>query len=80
MREIQWKCNTCDGPTLTMFIHEWISVKDRLPPEDVWIIGGNIKRVEPGVWLGQKKGFVIPQCYYLSLEISHWMPFPGTPK
>jgi hypothetical protein len=58
----------------------WISVKDRLPPENLWIIGGNYKRVEMGVWMGEKKGFVISSCNYLCLEITHWMPLPEPPK
>lgn len=59
---------------------EWISVKDRLPPVYEWILGANSKRLEMGVWLGEKKGFVIPQCGYLCLEITHWIKLPELPK
>lgn len=59
---------------------EWISFKDRLPQEDEWILGANIYRVEFGVWLGEKKRFTLPQCNYLCLEITHWMPLPEPPK
>lgn len=59
---------------------DWISVKDRLPEENKWIIGANIYRVEFGVWLGGKKGFTLPHFNNLCLEITHWMELPKPPK
>lgn len=59
---------------------EWISIKDRLPEEDVWIIGANLKRVEFGIWLGDKMGFQLPHRNYLNLTITHWMPKPNPPE
>ncbi len=61
-------------------MNEWISVKDRLPKEDDWVIGGNHKRVEFGVWMGDKKGFAIPHFNYMCLQITHWMPLPKPPE
>ena len=58
---------------------KWISVKDRLPKEGEWVIGANLYRVEFGIYLGKKKGFVIPYCNYLCLEMTHWMPLPNPP-
>jgi len=62
------------------FNMEWISVKDKAPPADIWILGANKYRVEFGIWLGEKKGFTLPQCNYLCLGITHWMPLPEPPK
>lgn len=58
---------------------EWISVNERLPPEETWIIGGNLEGVECGIWLDDK-GFTLPHCNYLCVKITHWMPFPEPPK
>ncbi len=63
---------------------EWISVKDRLPDQDTWIIGGNPQRVEFGVWLGENQQehiiLSLPHINYMSIGITHWMPLPNPPK
>ena len=58
----------------------WISIEDEKPPEHIWIIGGNPQRVEFGVWMGEKKGFCLPDLNYLCLQITHWMHRPKPPK
>lgn len=57
---------------------EWIRLKDKLPKEKDWIIGGNPKRVEMGLWIDGI--FCLPHERYLIIEITHWMPLPNPPK
>lgn len=57
---------------------EWINIEDKLPPENVWILGGNPTRVDSGVWLNDL-GFVLPDFSYMPVKITHWMPIPEAP-
>lgn len=62
---------------------KWIKCSDRLPPENTWVLGANSERVESGVWLENyhgSSGFHLPDCNYLNMEITHWMPLPSPPK
>jgi len=58
----------------------WISIKDKTPPEGDWIIGANYSRVEQGIWLSEEDGFAMPDKSYFKIEITHWMALPDIPK
>ncbi|HBP5538859.1 DUF551 domain-containing protein [Pseudomonas sp. PI1] len=55
---------------------EWISVKDRLPPEDqcvlVWVDGG----IE---FATQHNSFFVDEFHDL-LDVTHWQPLPAPPS
>ena len=55
---------------------EWVSVKDRMPPEDEAVLAWN-KEGFPmiDVWSGKMWGFA-----GMVDEISHWMPLPEKPE
>ncbi len=55
---------------------KWISVKDKMPPEDEAVLAWN-KEGFPmiDVWSGKMWGFALTVD-----EISHWMPLPEPPK
>lgn len=55
---------------------EWISVKDRMPPEDEAVLAWN-KEGFPmiDVWSGKMWGYA-----WTVDEISHWMPLPEKPE
>lgn len=60
---------------------KWISVKDKLPPENEWLYFGNSKgqMVTWGIYLEGK--FVNPDLNYSEIiGISHWMPLPEPPN
>jgi len=48
---------------------DWISVKDRLPPENKWVLGWC-----PGL------NHVLRFFKYDEVDITHWMPLPCPPK
>ena len=48
---------------------DWISVKDRKPPENKWILGWNAKQKH-----------VLRFIKYDELDITHWMPLPDPPQ
>jgi hypothetical protein len=83
-RTLETRCKDCGrlvcDAKKDQWVMEWISVKDKLPKEHEWIIGGNSKRVEFGVWMGEKIGFTLPDYDYMCLEITHWMPIPTPPE
>lgn len=59
----------------------WISVKDKLPSEDEWILVGTTqyKMVTPAVCMDGK--FFNPDLNYFEIQdITHWMPFPPPPS
>ena len=55
---------------------DWISVKDKMPPEDEAVLAWN-KEGFPmiDVWSGKMWGYA-----WTVDEISHWMPLPNPPK
>lgn len=55
---------------------EWISVKDKMPPEDEAVLAWN-KEGFPmiDVWSGKMWGYA-----WTVDEISHWMPLPEKPE
>jgi hypothetical protein len=56
--------------------YKWVSVKDKLPPEDEAVLAWN-KQGFPmiDVWSGKMWG-----CAWTVDEISHWMPLPQKPE
>ena len=59
---------------------KWISIEDRLPPEDefVLICDSSTKLVEMGICMDEK--FFIPHLAYKLINATHWMPLPKIPK
>lgn len=57
-------------------VNHWISVKDRMPPEDEAVLAWN-KEGFPmiDVWSGKMWG-----CAWTVDEISHWMTLPEPPE
>ena len=58
---------------------EWISVKDKLPPEDEWILFcSEDQYIDMGMSLDGI--FCIPDLNYLQRNnVTHWMPLPEPP-
>ena len=60
---------------------KWISVKDRLPEEKVWVLclcrAGihEVLRWQNGQWLHDLSPFA-----YMKSFVTHWMPLPEPPK
>lgn len=65
---------------------KWVSVKDRLPKEDEWILIASsiLKYFEMGVFLDSGNGtqtFKDPdRGYFIYPSVSHWMPLPEIPS
>lgn len=64
-----------------MEMNEWISVEDRLPCQDKWVLLSNGNKI----WLGQldnhyNKDFYCKCCLENFHGVSHWMPLPELPK
>lgn len=78
MKEIQWKCNTCDGPTLTVFVPEWVSVKDRLPHDPKPYETERYLVIQSEFW--QEVSVYKGQGFWEHLDVTHWMPLPESPK
>lgn len=62
----------------------WISVEDRLPGADEWVIyhAPNIFGPEsPQMWIGQYDNGVFfgRQGFFGGGEVTHWMPLPELP-
>lgn len=64
---------------------EWISVKDNLPEENVYVMTCDEDNyVQPGLILfGTWREYDYDDYYgheELITEVTHWMPFPDPPK
>lgn len=62
-------------------MNEWISVEDRLPEEDEWVLVGceKYQMTSWGILMNGK--FVNPDLDYNQIEfVSHWMSLPKPPK
>lgn len=64
---------------------KWISVKDKLPEENEWIIVGSSvwEYTDMGIYLvnGNEDRFVNPDLdYFIFKEVTHWMPMPLPPE
>lgn len=75
-----------DGKTIKQWMteiakHKWISVKDRLPEERVWVLclcrSGirEVLRWQNEQWLHDLSPFA-----YMKSFVTHWMPLPEPPK
>ena len=55
---------------------EWISVKDRLPEEDTWVL----VYAKQGFYMNLKVDYIYHGEWFNSLLVTHWMPLPEPPK
>ena len=59
---------------------KWISVEDKLPNENEWIILGSRKCEMVCFGIRMDNIFVNPDLNYLRIEfVTHWMPLPNPP-
>jgi len=60
----------------------WISVEDRLPVEDIWVLLYSDEEEEQIGWLNKHGKFttISDDRFLFSNEITHWMPLPNPPK
>ena len=63
-------------------IVEWISVKDRMPLEDVEVLGYSPHPISPIMIVMYLENLGLGWCNGEDqfLEITHWMPLPEPPK
>lgn len=70
----------------TYCVPQWISIKDRLPDEDTWVLAyikypSPVFEFERGIRKTSniKKVFYDGESFYCDFgEITHWMPLPST--
>lgn len=55
---------------------EWISVKDRLPEEDTWVLVYS----RQGRYTNLKVDYIHGGKWFHSFYVTHWMPLPEPPK
>jgi hypothetical protein len=63
--------------------HEWISVKDRMPEDDVSIlICSKRKTISKATYSSSMGRYNIADSdyWYNELDVTHWMPLPEPPK
>jgi len=62
----------------------WISIRDKLPPSDRWILyhAPDIFETGPQMWIGRYDGgvFYSKSGFFGGGEVTHWMPLPDLPK
>ena len=56
--------------------YEWISVKDRLPDEDTWVLVYS----KQGSYMNLKVDYIHDGRWFNSLLVTHWMPLPTLPE
>ena len=65
-------------------VQEWISVKDRLPETDGYVVciakRNPFSRFMPMVARIEKNGWANPITEQYISEVTHWMPIPVPPK
>ena len=65
-------------------VHEWISVKDRLPEVGGYVVciakRNPFSRFMPMVARIEKNGWVNPITEQYISEVTHWIPMPEPPK
>lgn len=63
---------------------KWISVKDKLPEQDVWIIyhapGLLGSDSSPQMWIGKYDGSTYSRSGFYSGKVTHWMYAPMLPE
>ena len=55
---------------------EWISVKDRLPKENIWVLVYS----KQGSYMNLKVDYIHDGRWFNSLLVTHWMPLPEPPE
>lgn len=65
-------------------MNEWISVKDKVPEKDCWVIcsdGFDIEIMKFSIYTRYRKSTFNFQRDEIQMEtITHWMPLPELPK
>ena len=95
-RNLEWRCKDCGKAACTAQWpqNEWISVKDRLPEDDQFILMCDIAmgNLMPTVgWYErlnaeqkenpEERGFfTADHCFRMRLIVTHWTPLPEPPK
>lgn len=86
----QWMLDCMDGIDLpnvrnTKYMPEWISVKDRLPPENIRVLLYDL--ITPSGMVGELVILKSSKWYWRtdkwraeSNQVSHWMTLPEPPK
>jgi len=62
---------------------KWISVKDKLPDVDIYVLGYNISWGETQVVCRKShslQGYCFLDSDDYNVNITHWMPLPKPPK
>jgi hypothetical protein len=85
-RNLKTICDACGRTVSTATLpkaEEWISVKERLPEEDVEVISWPNWESNPSV----SSAFYIPQwsekwrcAEYMTRTVTHWQPLPEPPN
>lgn len=57
-------------------MNEWISVKDRLPEEDTWVL----VYAKQGSYMNLKVDYIHDGQWFNSLLVTHWCYLPEPPK
>lgn len=76
--------DTVRRPHIPKFNNGWISVKDRLPKEDNWILyavlvdDDKLYRHQIAYYSKSKKWYRENE-QHRSLKVTHWFPLPGLP-
>lgn len=56
--------------------HKWVSVKDRLPDEDTWVLVYS----KQGSYINLKVDYIHGGRWFNSLLVTHWAQLPEPPK
>lgn len=55
---------------------EWISVKDRLPAPNTWVL----VYAKQGSYMNLRIDYICNGRWFFSMMVTHWMPLPEPPE
>lgn len=78
--ELLWECEPVKVELVPSEDGGWISVKDRLPEEDQWVVSFYKGVTRPNVYQYVNAGFGNVSIGQDREPCTHWMPIPDPPK